>query len=283
MIICHENIKQIEILISLLDYEYNDIYIHIDKKSKLNSKEDRDKINSCAKKSKISFIKSIRTSWASDSLMKVEINLLREATKEHHAYYHLLSGADLPLKTQEYIHQYLNNDGREYIFLSPDSVANKTKNFLDRFRYYYFLQNMVGRSYGILYHIQNMLVKVQKFFKIDRTVKAEFEYVKGPQWFSITHNTALYIIDNYEKYGKYFIHSLCPDESFAHTIIKNSPVEDNVADGYLRYIDWQRGTPYIFKEEDFEELINSDCFFARKFDMNCDEKIIYRIYDYLVK
>lgn len=45
----------------------------------------------------------------------------------------------------------------------------------------------------------------------------------------------------------------------------------------MRYIDWKRGGPYIFLELDYQELMDSYCLFARKFDSNIDKKIINMI------
>ena len=33
----------------------------------------------------------------------------------------------------------------------------------------------------------------------------------------------------------------------------------------MREIDWQRGSPYTWKEEDYDELVRSERWFARKF------------------
>lgn len=49
----------------------------------------------------------------------------------------------------------------------------------------------------------------------------------------------------------------------------------------LREIDWQRGTPYVWRNSDFDYLINSDCMFARKFDVNIDNEIIQRIINHI--
>ena len=46
---------------------------------------------------------------------------------------------------------------------------------------------------------------------------------------------------------------------------------EKVYDGYEEYgnccrkIDWSRGNPYVWQENDFEELVNSPCLWARKF------------------
>lgn len=45
----------------------------------------------------------------------------------------------------------------------------------------------------------------------------------------------------------------------------------------MRYIDWNRGDPYVWRSCDFYKLINSEFLFARKFDSNIDADIIEKI------
>ena len=42
----------------------------------------------------------------------------------------------------------------------------------------------------------------------------------------------------------------------------------------LRHIDWEKGKPYTFQMEDYEELMNTEDLFARKFDEQIDLRII---------
>lgn len=49
----------------------------------------------------------------------------------------------------------------------------------------------------------------------------------------------------------------------------------------MRYIDWTRGNPYIFRSADFEQLMSSDRMFARKFDEKVDFDIVERIFEVL--
>lgn len=87
-----------------------------------------------------------------------------------------------------------------------------------------------------------------------------------------------------------FNHTFCPDEIFLQTVLWNSPYKNNIYDyedeyhSCLRYIDWKRGEPYIWKENDFDELINSTnkCFFARKFNVQ-DKNLINKIVMFLNK
>ena len=280
LIMFHQNIEQLKILLSLLDYELNDIYIHADKKMALSDSE-KNEISSSLKKSNCCFIESQYGAWGGDSLMKIEINLLKKATKNEHKYYHLLSGSDLPLKSQSYIHNLLKDDGRDYFCIRHES--NGSELLLNRFRYYFIFQNNIGRDCNsIMVKIRNGVLKVEKMLGIDRTKKANFEYVKADQWFSITHNTAKFILDQYPLYKKYFVCSFVPDESFIISIIKHSYLADNIVDNSLRLIDWNRGEPYTFGKEDFGQLINSSKLFARKFDINYDKEIVDKISEYVL-
>lgn len=48
----------------------------------------------------------------------------------------------------------------------------------------------------------------------------------------------------------------------------------------IRYIDWEHhegSSPHTLRIGDYEELIKSECLFARKFDMDVDKTIIGKI------
>ena len=280
LIMFHQNIEQLKILLHLLDYELNDIYIHADKKLSLSDNE-KNKISSILKKSNCFFIKSRYGAWGGDSLMKIEIDLLKKATEVEHKYYHLLSGTDLPLKSQSYIHNLLKNDEKDHFRIRHEALG--TDNFLNRVRYYCIFQNFIGRNYDcLLIKARNGFVRVQKRIGVDRTKKAGFEFVKSDQWFSITHNTAIFILKQYPLYKKYFLCSFVPDESFMCSIIKDSPLIDNLVNDSLRLIDWNRGEPYTFGKDDYDELINSSKLFARKFDIDYDREIVDKISEYVL-
>ena len=46
-------------------------------------------------------------------------------------------------------------------------------------------------------------------------------------------------------------------------------------------IDWKRGNPYVYRDEDFKQLISSNQLFARKFSWNVDKNIILKIREYV--
>lgn len=204
---------------------------------------------------------------------------------EKYSYYHLLSGLDLPLKNQDYIHNFFEkNNGKE--FIAFDEKANKSKDFLLRVNYYYFFQEKIGRNRGKLvaffWKIQELFLKIQKKFKISRLRNSKIRMYKGTQWFSITDGMVNYILSYSSEIYKSFRFSLAADEVFLHSVAMESPYKDNIVNNSLREIDWTRGNPYTFHENDIEYLRKSSALYARKFDENVDSKVIKQVIKFSV-
>ncbi len=282
LIMCHTNIKQLLILLSLLDDERNDVYLHIDKKTTGYSIEN---IKHSIKKSNLYLVNSITVSWGGDSQIKAELQLLSEAIKTFHSYYHLISGMDLPLKTQNEIHSFfLEHNGLDFVSLEKTHPHNLSKSYMYRLNYYYLFQNLIGRNKnGFVYKLQEISLNIQKRFNICRTKNSLIKFQKGSNWFSITHKTACFVLNEFSKYNNQFRFTLCADEIFLQTILINSSMTSTIIDDNLRFIDWSRGGPYTFRIEDYDSLIHSEKLFARKFDMTIDDSIIKKIQDFLQK
>ncbi|WP_318766710.1 beta-1,6-N-acetylglucosaminyltransferase [Lactiplantibacillus carotarum] len=104
LIIANRNIDQLQMLTELLDDSRNDIYILIDAKSSIS------KISFKTKYSKLTYVSSIKIYWGDYSQIQAELNLLRAATENgDYAFYHLLSGLDLPLANQDVIHDFFDD------------------------------------------------------------------------------------------------------------------------------------------------------------------------------
>lgn len=277
LIIAHNNFSQLQVLINLLDDERNDIYLHIDKKSHDFSPKDIK-----ASKSQLFFVKRMNVIWGGHSQIQCEMNLLKNAGAKHYHYYHLLSGVDLPLKTQDELHRFFNeNDGKE--FLAFDQAANESRDFLTRTQYFHLLRNFYGRQQGGFYDFLKFLedksIQIQR--KLHLVRPEIIPLYKGPNWFSITDNLAQYLLANQKLIKKQFHYSLCGDEVFLHSIAMASPYRDNIAYTAMRATDWTRGNPYTYRQEDVPELLSSRFLFGRKFDENIDPVAINMITDFL--
>lgn len=278
LIMCHSNFKILAKLVSALDNPRNDIYIHVD--SKVNSLNKLKKMLT-VKKATLTFTRRINVNWGGFSQIKAELILLEEATKNEHAYYHLMSGVDMPLKSQEEIFRFFDdNQGQEFIGI--DEISEDGEAFSARIKYYHLLQDIIGRNSGvhiaIAEKIEQMLLKFQAVMKVNRLKSVSTPIYKGANWFSITHPLAEYLLNNKKLIKQLFGNGLCADELFLQTITMASPYAGNVVNDTLRYIDWNRGFPYIFKMEDYNELVSSPKLFVRKFDENVDMEVVERLH-----
>lgn len=283
LIMAHNDPYVFHKLISLLDDERNDIFVHIDKKSDLSRFN-----NVKTEKSNLYFTDRIDNRWGAFTQIETELLLFRTARMHsHYSRYHLLSGVDLPLKTQDEIHNFFNaHANKEFIGFTPQSanadIRYKTGYYHILLKYYknkrYWIQ-LVARSIHILF------VDIQKVLRIHR--RFNFEIRKGANWISITELFVDFVLSREKEIRKVFHFGWCTDELFLQTLIWNSPLKNriyNVEDefqGCMRLIDWQRGTPYVWRSSDFSELTNSKRMFARKFSSDVDKEIIDRLYTYL--
>ena len=277
LIIAHKNDYCFKTLLQLLDDDRNDIYIHMDAKCQDYIPAEAEQMLS---HSSVYHIKRQKVTWGGYSMIQVEIKLIEKATSiGKYQYYHLLSGQDLPIKSQNYIHDFFDsNNGKEFV-LSRFPVFSHPL----RVSFYHLFQERLGRKQDIF--LNRLFLKCQKLVGIKRNRHVSF--FKGPQWFSITDEFARYVVSQKKWVNNVFRFTFCCDEVFLQTLLMNSPYKCKrywvPADGYMhsimRLIDWERGKPYIFRMSDIDEIKNSDMLFCRKFDSDIDSDIITFIKD----
>lgn len=271
LIIAHRLTFVLETLVQMIDDERNDIYIHVDKKCK-NFDYNRIK----PKNANLYYTNRIKVYWGADSIIKAELILLKESTKNgNYAYYHLMSDSCLPIKSQDYIHSYLSkNSNIQFIEWNEKVARSKYKS---RYQYYYPFQNNILSKTHINKFLANILVSFQKLFNIKRN--ANLKIYKGHQWFSITDDFARYVVDNESWIINTFKNTYICDEIFMQTLLLNSKNKKFSVSNHncLRLIDWKRGYPYIFRNQDYDEIINSPYLFARKFNEKVDKEIIDKV------
>ena len=289
LIMAHNEPYILERLLKLIDDKRNDIYLHIDKKW---HDFDFEYFKKIVNKSNLYFTDRLDVRWGTYRQIECELLLFEMAHNNGgYSYYHLLSGIDMPLVNQDVIHDYFDkNNGKEFICFDYHNKA--LPDTIDRIKYFHLFVNNMRNNNLIIKVIFKIFHKIflifQKIFHVNRLKKVPLTIRKGANWVSVTEVVVDYILSKKEMIRKIFSYSVCADEVFLQTIIYNSDLYDKLI-GYKnddnfaikRYIDWKRGKPYTFKSEDFNDLINSGCFFARKFSIKVDKEIIDKIYDYV--
>lgn len=274
LIIAHDRPRLLRALLNKLDVDWNDIFLHIDRRNVSLYDEFRNVKLQQAHLHVLSH--PIAVFWGHTSQVEVELLLMREALNHgSHAYYHLLSGCDMPIKSaEEILHFFDLHQGTEFIGFWNDEKHQRDA--LRKVRYYYFFNRWKQRSTSRFLHVlttplRNLSLGLQKLLAVNRLRGRDLEIKKGFNWFSITEECCRYVLDHEREIWKIFHHTLCPDELFLQTLVWNSPFRQHLFDtedaqrGSMRAIDWQRGNPYVWQKTDMDYLVDSPYLFARKF------------------
>ena len=284
LILCHTDSYVLNTLVRMLDVKHNDIYVLPDKKSPealtKNLKTEYADLKVIPKN------KRIDARWGDETQIEAELTGFEQVINGgEYDYIHLLSGQDLPIKSQDKITEFFSKfpKGTNFIGLAhgefnKSDLRNKTE-----YRHY-FLKYFRHKSRIITIFskiARRSLLEFQKILKHKR--KWQLPLYKGSNWVSITPECAKYLIDRNEEILKIFKGVPCADEIYKQSIIMNSPLKNTLSStdmdfaGNTRKIDWERGKPYTWHKEDLGELLDSDALFARKFNSSVDKEIIDKI------
>ncbi len=279
LIIAHNELRILNQLIKLLDWPENSIYIILDSKSSITS----DDVFSHTRYSPVNIYRpGISIAWGGSTMIDAELYLLKKASLDNNDYYCLLSGVDLPIKTQRYIHKSLEeNIETEYVGVNEGpSIWSES-----RYKVYHPLQNTVGRTTGFLWLLERAIVKIQKPF-VNRCKKSTYRFAGGPQWFCITDSFCHYILRKEGWIKRTFCFTECCDEVFIQTLLVNSEYYNHIykpgCDGYeqcRRLIEFNNDRPYIWQTVDYDRIMKSGAWFARKFSESIDRNIVIAIAD----
>ena len=253
LIMAHNQFDILEKLIMMLDDERNDIFLHIDKRVKdFNIK----RFSALIKHSGLFFTKRIPVYWGHSSQVDCELLLLGECLSHGtYAFVHLLSGVDLPIKSQGDIHRFFDSH--------PDTqflqVGYADRHLYRLEKYHFFLKHTCVPK-RLKNSVNRVLDLVTSKLKINRLKKyGEINIIKTANWFSITGACAAYVYEQRRFIWRLTRFTVCADEMFLGTVIFASPFRNQVYnpepswDGHMRYI---------------------DRLFARKFDTMVDKEIV---------
>ena len=284
LIMTHGNFPILEKQIRFLDSENADIFIHVDA-----DEFPFDQYRKAAEKSSVSFLPRQIVRWGDLTQIECELRLLQASIEGRYDYYHLLSGTDVPVKSREYIERYFSDrHGINFIKFQSCEISAR---HLARVKYYYPFQRMNIRGRFGRTLLRELSLVPQRIARVDRTKRTpDIVFQKGTNWFDITGELAAYVLSKRDFIRETFRLTCCADEIFLQTLVVNSPYVDSLPDcafdndfrACCRYIDWERGNPYTFGDNDFEELVHTgpDYLFARKFDYTSAPKVVDRLFSY---
>lgn len=293
LIIAHGDWYCLRALLACLDDKRNDIYLHVDAKAK-----DFAPSEFSTAKSRLFILENrLKVYWGHYSQIKVEMKLFEAAFRnDSYRYYHLLSGVDLPLKTQDEIHQFFRvHDGKEFIGYG----SKQDYQALRRVGHYNFFMKY-DRSPN--YYLSVLTAKLRQLFlslcyrlSIDRRKKDESIVKLGYNWCSVTGDFVAYMLEHKKYIFRRYRYTQCADEVYKQTLCWNSPFGhrlynmDDPQIGSQRLIDWTRtsakgqSSPHIFTLEDEAMLLDSSLMFARKFSSSVSKELIDKLTQHAIQ
>jgi len=255
--------------------DYN-VYIHIDKKSKVEEKTISNLL-------RIENVKCVERkyviNWGGLNHLNAFLHLSRIALKDlENVYFHAITAQDFPLKNIEYFNQLLlSHDGEQkgYMEFFPLPTSQWKNGGMDRLEYFHFntyFDRYSWRGKKIL----DLALKIQKKLHFKRKINFKEQIYGGSTYWTLPRNILQYVIDfTAEKPTIYKrLHNTnISEEIYVQTILMNSDHAENMVNDSLRFMDWDNGTDYgpaFLTMEKHEEIVNSKKLFARKIAI--DEK-----------
>lgn len=237
--------------------------IHLDKKADENLIEDISDFISNYPNAYI--LKSENVVWGGYSMVQTELNGMTSllAAYPDWDFFINLSGQDFPLRSQEYIRQFLyRNADNNYIKTADQAVERPdTMNRIEN----HFTETEEGFS-QIIY---------KRAFMKDVT-----SYIGG-QWMILNRACCEFIAESGEvqRFKDYYLNTFIADESFFQTVLMNTSFKGTIVNDDKRAIIWVpegdiKLRPKTLTISDEAFLLSGDNLFARKFDEQVDAEIL---------
>ena len=274
LILAHKNPMQVKRLIEALTTAHSLFFVHIDARVPLAPFSPLQELKN------VYFVHRRPIAWGGWNVVAATLELMQRAADHDCDRYHLLSGQDYPIRSNDELDRFFAQD-KIFLEYFPLPITNWHGGGLERYQKFHFMDLAqrhphAARLLGLLSDRLHMVWK--------RSLSNGLNAFGGSQWWSFTASCVKFIL-RYCQENKhvtaFFRTTLVPDETFFHTLIMNSPFREHVVNDNKRYILWDREpSPYIFKEADLPSLMSTGRYFARKFDDKVDERILYLLDHY---
>lgn len=271
LITAYKDFDQLIELITMFDEDFN-VYIHIDKKSKL----DKNTLDEIYSFDNVKFVsREYEIKWGGLNHLKSILLLSNKALAEkNNVYFHLITGQDFPIKSSINFNRFFSK-----------SLENKIS-YLDFFEMpasfwpyggmnrleYYNLYDLFNGKQNIGKTLIMVTLFIQKLFHIKRSLDFPFQLYGGSTYWSL-HRDALQYVSEFTIQNPFFLkrlnYTFSAEEIYFQTVLMNSSYSETIINNNLRFIDWESergGLPAFLDESDYNRLIHSSDFFARKID-----------------
>ena len=279
LIQAHKNWEQLALLVRLIKEDWNEIFVHIDAKVQFDEEQFKQLIPNID----VHFIQPrVKVYWAHDSQVHATLALLRAAIQVSSDFgrFISLSGQDLPIKTNDHIVQFFDNNPHEYLEYYKFPIEWWSYDGYDRVQIYNF-PDILGPFWNRVNR------RIQMLLPFRRPLPFDVPLFGGGSWFNLTRDAIEYVLQHVKTTDvlKKIKYTTSVDEVFFQSILLNSHFASLCECNELRYTDWRghASNPKTLDRSDFQKLLDSKHLFARKFDPFVDSEIIRSVVQMLGK
>lgn len=262
LILAHHEFDILQKLVTALDDERNDIYIHVDKKVQVLPAI-------VAVKSRLEVLAArVDIRWGHVSQIHGEYGLFEAAycSGQVYDYYHLISGVHLPLFGQDYIHDFFAGLQGKQLFMpmhTSDFQADLKLN-----RYNFFTKTFAHKNKAVARISQLLwgrIHAVQRLIHI-RRFKKQLTYGYASNWVSVTPQAVSYLLADKRAILNKYRYTFCADEFFIPTeLLQSGHVWDIHYEKRMLLHEVDHANAKTYTRKDYDLIQASGCLFARKF------------------
>jgi len=258
LIIAHNEFEVLQRLVSLLDHERSDFFIHIDAKvQNLPTLK--------VEKGRLFMLdERVDVRWGSVSQIEAELVLFETALNQGpYTHYHILSGTHLPLKPIDELLKFYDSHTGESVarFWAEDAgdADFKLRRYHFPLRHY---KNGSTFQRRLCQLIWQGIIKMQKILGVKHLKNTLF--YKTDNWLSVSEDACRSLAENKDDILEKYRWSFCGDEYFVATELKGKGFPFFNCPNLL-YVEFQHDTPKTFPLSAYPEIQKSGYYWARKF------------------
>ena len=260
LVTAYKNLQSLGRLISCFDEDF-DFYIHIDKKCK-------EKMPALGG-AHVYTVRKYNIQWGSERHLWAIIELFKlSCLNGPYSYFHVITASDYPVKPLGEFKSFFS-DWNDKIYLDYHQLPWNAwigEGGFERIKYFW-----VGNQwYDFRTHkmtLTKTLLKIQRKIHFSRNMGVFPQWYGGLSYFSVPHDAAEAIASlpwRKVRLRTRFTH--VAEEVFLQTMLVNEFPSERLVNNPLRYTVWEgmESGPRVLAENDFENVVRSGAFFARK-------------------